>query len=96
MTPFLERDGITLYNAEALATLQVLPSESVDAVVTDPPYSSGGMFRADRVGLSARDKYQMTNSNAEYSDFGGDNRDQRAYGYWSALWIRPADAWAAH
>jgi hypothetical protein len=37
-----------LIDGEALATLRELPSDSVEAVITDPPYSSGGQFRGDR------------------------------------------------
>ena len=35
-------DDVTLYNGDALAVLARLPNDSVDAVLTDPPYSSGG------------------------------------------------------
>lgn len=37
----------TLYNADALAVLASLPTASVDALITDPPYSSGGMVRGE-------------------------------------------------
>jgi hypothetical protein len=35
---------------DALELLDGLPPESIDAVITDAPYSSGGAFRGDRVG----------------------------------------------
>ncbi len=38
MTPYYERDGITLYHADARELLATMPAGSVDAVVTDPPY----------------------------------------------------------
>ena len=41
-------EGITLFHGDALRVLTNLPDASVDAVLTDPPYSSGG------VTLSAR------------------------------------------
>lgn len=76
-----------LFCGDALATLQSLPTGSVDALVTDPPYSSGGMVRGDRI-LEAGTKYVgFGSSHAAYSDFTGDTRDQRAYGYWCALWL---------
>lgn len=34
-------EGATIYEGEALNVLTSLPSESVDAVLTDPPYCSG-------------------------------------------------------
>ena len=57
-----------------------LPDASVDAVVADPPYSSGGMVRSDRANIGTVTKY-TTNQNtkrADLIDFGGDNRDKRA------------------
>lgn len=86
MKPHFQQDGITIYRAEALALLATLADESVDLVATDPPYSSGGAFRGDRM-QSTRTKYVDGRDQTGFSDFGGDNRDQRAYGYWCALWL---------
>ena len=36
--PYFEADGITLYHGDCLDVLRAIPDESVDAVVTDPPY----------------------------------------------------------
>ncbi len=87
--PYFEADGITLWHGDALAVLADLPSGSVDAVITDPPYSSGGMVRGDRV-KSTGAKYVQTNAARQGVDFSGDNRDQRAYSYWCALWMAEA------
>ena len=87
MTPYFERDGIVIYHGEALATLQALPDASIDAVITDPPYSSGGQFRGDRAGQSTTEKYVQSGTFLARADFSGDNRDQRGYAYWSALWL---------
>ena len=38
MTPYFQDDATTLYHGDALAILRELPTGSVDAVVTDPPY----------------------------------------------------------
>ena len=69
-----------------------LPDASVDAVVADPPYSSGGMVRSDRANIGTVTKYTTSQNTkrADLIDFGGDNRDQRAYQYWSALWMAEA------
>lgn len=87
MTPYFERDGITIYHGEALAVLRSLPDASVDAVITDPPYSSGGQFRSDRAGQNTTEKYVQAGVAISRADFSGDNRDQRGYAYWSALWL---------
>lgn len=89
--PYYQDEFSILYGGDALATLAALPSGSVDGVVTDPPYSSGGMVRSDRAGQDTAAKYVTTGSgNKDLANFSGDNRDQRAYGYWSALWMGEA------
>lgn len=78
----------TVHLGDALAWLQTLDTASVDAVITDPPYSSGGMMRADRATTSTRAKY--ADAGTQHADFSGDNRDQRAWGYWMTLWLGEA------
>ena len=76
---------------DAVAWLSNLAPGSVDAVIADPPYSSGGMFRGDRI-QDVHTKYVQTGSTsgAALQDFTGDNRDQRSYAYWSHLWMSAA------
>src|SRR3972149_3309111 len=38
MNPYWQRDGLTLYHGDCLDVLAGMEAESVDAVVTDPPY----------------------------------------------------------
>jgi site-specific DNA-methyltransferase (adenine-specific) len=78
--------GATLYLGDCLAILPALPDACVDAVITDPPYSSGGMFRGDRNG-GTDDKYTLTAFKGARPDFSGDSRDQRSWLYWCALWL---------
>jgi len=40
-TPYYERDGITIYNADCRDVLPLLEPNSVDLVLTDPPYNVG-------------------------------------------------------
>jgi site-specific DNA-methyltransferase (adenine-specific) len=83
--------GATLYHGEALELLHELEPGTVDAVITDPPYSSGGAFRGDRA-VDTKTKYLSSGSGNidKTSDFGGDNRDQRSFHFWSALWASAA------
>jgi len=76
----------TLYQGDALRVLANLTSESIDAVVTDPPYSSGGAFRSDRQ-ASTRAKYVTSGQKEILPDFEGDSRDQRGYLAWATLWL---------
>lgn len=66
MTPLHISDRCTIYNGDALAALRQLPQSSVDAVITDPPYCSGGTSPASRQADPAN-KYQS----------GGTKRDTR-------------------
>lgn len=75
----------SMHHGEAWEWLRSLPSESADALVTDPPYSSGGFTRGDRMGDPSK-KYRKSGS-AERESFGGDNRDQRSFHVWAALWL---------
>lgn len=67
-------------NVDCLEGLKEVPDNSVDLVLTDPPYSSGGAFAGDRrsrTGVKYGDTaYQGA---AKLSDFSGDNMDQRAF-----------------
>lgn len=89
--PYYEKHGVRLYHGEALASLLALAPASVDALITDPPYSSGGQFRGDRT-QSAKTKYLANHSPRQsvVGDFTGDNRDQRSFSQWCALWLDAA------
>lgn len=87
MTPFYQSSWSTLYVGDALTNLRELPDESVDAVIADPPYCSGGITAADRMNQTARHKYVSTNAKHALADFDGDQRDQRSYAYWLTLWL---------
>lgn len=78
--------GIVIYHGDALAVLASLPDASVDMVATDSPYSSGGQMRGDRMQDTSA-KYQNSEDRGSLPEFAGDTRDQRAYGYWCALWL---------
>lgn len=87
LAPFYEDDLATIYLGEACAVLRELPTASVDVVITDPPYSSGGMMRGDRAGPSCRSKYQNNDTEKRYDEFSGDNRDQRSFILWCSIWM---------
>jgi site-specific DNA-methyltransferase (adenine-specific) len=86
--PYYEQDGITIYHGDSLSVLDGL-SESIDALVTDPPYSSGGAHRSDRM-TATTSKYVSSGTLGVRHEFSGDNRDQRAYLAWLSLWLAAA------
>lgn len=76
----------TLAPGECLPVLQRLQDNSVDAVITDPPYSSGGFTRDDK-GKDPDTKYTHGGFEGRLPNFGGDSRDQRSYLAWCSVWI---------
>lgn len=89
IAPYYEQDGITIYHGDCLDVLPTL--SGLGAVITDPPYSSGGAFRGDRTN-STLSKYISTGSENQQrlDDFTGDNRDQRSFAAWCTLWMNAA------
>lgn len=93
--PYASGENWTLYHGDCLSILPLLEAGSIDAVVTDPPYSSGGAFRGDRMastsakysGWSQGEDGGSVEPEAEYPEFTGDNKDQRSYLHWSSLWL---------
>lgn len=88
MTPYYQDDAVTIYHGDAFDVLPNLP-DLVDALITDPPYSSGGMTRGDRMQKTVA-KYVQTGQIIQRSEFTGDNRDQRSYLAWVSLWMTAA------
>jgi site-specific DNA-methyltransferase (adenine-specific) len=86
MKPYFETELGKLYHGDCL---EIIPQieEEIDLILTDPPYSSGGTYRADR-NKSTAQKYQHTHeTNRNYATFSGDNRDQRSFEKWCYLWM---------
>jgi len=81
---------VTLHLGDCLEYMRTMDAGSVDAVVTDPPYSSGGQFRNDRM-QSVTNKYIQTGSLDTFRlPFSGDSRDQRGFLVWCSMWMGEA------
>ncbi|MGE2492606.1 DNA-methyltransferase [Enterobacter hormaechei] len=83
----------TIYCGDSLEILRELTGE-FDAVITDPPYSSGGMTRSDRQAKPSG-KYVGNNN---YHEFFGDNRDEAGGFVWRGLipWDKTLSTRAPH
>lgn len=81
-------DWCTLYHGDVLEVLPLLDGP-IHAVITDPPYSSGGSFRGDRMGATKSKYFSSGDRISEIAkvNFTGDTRDQRSWGYWCTLWL---------
>jgi len=84
-----EQERFALLCEDALVLLYDLPDEIADAVITDPPYNSGGAFRADRQAPTGK-KYCPSHVKITRSDFTGDSRDQRSFERWCIFWMAEA------
>lgn len=86
MNPFFQDESNAVYHGNALTILPCLPFESIDAVITDPPYYSGA------VSLSGKQadpvvKYQKTGTKKGYPSMLGDAKDQRSFTWWMTQWL---------
>lgn len=82
--------GVTLYQGDALTVLASLPEASVDAVLTDPPYSSGGLTLGERQ-QDPTQKYRSTGSKRPFPAMLGDVKDQHSWARWCTFWL--AECW---
>ena len=82
-------DRAAIHEVDAFRWLCAADSESIQALITDPPYSSGGMVRGDRMARTDT-KYTGREHQGRRADFTGDNRDQRGFLAWMTLWLSEA------
>lgn len=87
MKPYFENSRCKIYHGDCFTVLHEL--SGIGAIVTDPPYSSGGAFRSDRT-RGTVEKYVQTGTEAYRPEFAGDNRDQRSFLAWCSLWMAAA------
>lgn len=88
MEIYAQGERWTLYRGDALQILPQVEPGTFDAVVADPPYSSGGFTRSDR-NQTPGQKYAQSGSttSALLPDYSGDNRDQLSWIWWSERWL---------
>lgn len=86
MNPFFQDESNAVYHGNALTILPCLPFESVDAVITDPPYCSGAVTLSGKQADPVV-KYQKTGTKKGYPSMLGDAKDQRSFTWWMAQWL---------
>ena len=74
-----------IIHGDSLTVLESFPPSTFDAVITDPPYASGGRTQAEKSKATAK-KYSSMGGNAP-PDFDGDAKDQRSWTRWAAEWL---------
>ncbi len=86
MQPVYRTDSIQLFQADALQLLPRLEADSFDAVITDPPYCSGGTTAGDRR-RAPETKYSQDGKLLGRPSFSGDLKDQRSFTWWTMQWL---------
>lgn len=81
-----------LHQADALQFARNLLPESIDMLLTDPPYSSGGLHSSARRQGTGK-KYISNTTKTAYVDFDFDQMDQRSWAFWCGSWL--SAAWPA-
>jgi site-specific DNA-methyltransferase (adenine-specific) len=81
----VEIGAAVLYLGDCMEIMPGLPP--VAAVITDPPYASGGMYRADRT-MSVKAKYVSGDVKRQWRAFSGDAKDQRSWMNWCVEWLK--------
>ena len=74
-----------IVHGDSLTVLESVPPGTFDAVITDPPYASGGRTQAEKSKATAK-KYSSMGGNAP-PDVDGDAKDQRSWTRWAAEWL---------
>ena len=77
-----------IIQGDALKVLDGFAPGTFDAVITDPPYASGGRTQAEKNKSTAK-KYSSMGENAP-PPFDGDAKDQRSWTRWAAEWLYEA------
>ncbi len=73
-------DMIKIIQGNALEVMEDMPeTELFDAVISDPPYSSGAATM-NGLAKSTAEKYTTTKKNCPFPDFEGDTMDKRSWG----------------
>ena len=79
----------TMLHGDCMSLMSTMPDGSYDAVITDPPYATGGTSSAARA-QDPRVKYQSSTALKYYPTFANDCRDQRTHLMWSVRWMEQA------
>lgn len=72
MKSYYKDEAVTLYHGDALAVLQNL-TPGQDAILTDPPYCSGGYMEAQKGAAKVQGLRSQTQKTESFKWFAGDN-----------------------
>ena len=76
-----------LLHGDALEILPTFEPASFNAIVTDPPYCSGGMTMSERA-RPASVKYMQSRQKTRWPEFESESMDQNAWAQWTYRWLK--------
>ena len=79
-------DGWTILHGDTLQIIRAFKPQVFDALITDPPYASGG-WKPSEKNRTTNQKYSSMKAENALPDFDGDNKDQRSWTHWMAEWL---------
>ena len=82
-------DGWTILHGDCLRLMRQMQDGVFDAVITDPPYASGGSTPAEK-NKTTNQKYSSMSPDKALPDFAGDQMDQRSWTNFMTDWLNEA------
>lgn len=82
-------DGWTILHGDMMNLMRSFESGVFDAVITDPPYASGGANQTAK-NRTTNQKYSSMSPDKALPDFAGDQKDQRSWTNWCTEWLTEA------
>ena len=83
---YAEGKNWKILHGDTLKLVKAFQPGIFDAVITDPPYASGGTKQNER-NRTTNQKYSSMSAANALPDFDGDNKDQRSWTHWMAEWL---------
>lgn len=82
-------DRWSILHGDSLQILRQFEPNSFDAIITDPPYASGGSSQTTK-NRSTNEKYSSMSKEKALPDFDSDQMDQLSWMFWTAAWLQDA------
>lgn len=98
LTPFLDDGDVTLYHGDCIEVMRELPTDSIDAIITDPPYGLEFMGKEwdkptvmlGQASWSGRDSGALKTEKGKAHSRGYVDNDPHAFQAFSEAWAREA------
>ena len=82
-------DRWSILHGDSLQIIRQFVPNSLDAIITDPPYASGGSSQTTK-NRSTNEKYSSMSKEKALPDFDSDQMDQLSWMFWTAAWLQDA------